>query len=132
MPVYNGVYRRDTAALDRWWFPWYAHASSGMQLYRYQSEEQWRVGAELNPDEDFCTGHIGSVGGEVPVGAQSWQCSVNGKFEESTVTVRELVRALTPLVPSAGLLFTVCRFNPPMEFICLEVTRLKLMSDVCD
>ena len=37
-----------------------------------------------------------------------------------------------PLASCAALLFTVCRFNPPMEFICLEVTHVKFMADVCD
>eukprot|EP01048_Picozoa_sp_COSAG05_P012567 COSAG05_NODE_1269_length_5318_cov_3.679824_4_plen_114_part_00 len=78
-------------------FPRYEHASSGRHLYRYQAEEQWRVGADFNPDKDFCTGKIGSLGGEVPVGAQAWMIHMSGKWEERTVTVRELVRAAAPL-----------------------------------
>eukprot|EP01048_Picozoa_sp_COSAG05_P013301 COSAG05_NODE_1404_length_4970_cov_15292.071649_3_plen_177_part_00 len=96
MPAYNGVYRRVGQELHGG-FPRYEHASSGMQLYRYQAGEQWRVGAEFNPDKDFSSGSIVSAGGEVPVGAQAWRCWVNGKFEERTVTVRELVRAVAPL-----------------------------------
>ena len=93
-PAYNGVYRRVGQELHGG-FPRYEHASSGMQLYRYQADERWFVNAEFTPDKDACTGY--TVGGEVPVGAQAWQCWVNGKFEERMVTVRELVRAAAPL-----------------------------------
>ena len=78
-------------------FPRYAHASSGMHLYRYQADERWQVSAEFTPGKGASAGYIGSTEGEVPVGAQAWQCAVNGKWEERTVTVRELVRAVPPL-----------------------------------
>ena len=96
LPAYNGVYRRVGQELHGG-FPRYEHASSGRQLYRYQADERWYVHNEFTPDKDRCTGYIGSAGGEVPVGAQAWRCWVNGKFEECTVTVRELVRAVAPL-----------------------------------
>ena len=90
-PAYNGVYRRVGQELHGG-FPRYEQSSSGRQLYRYQAEEQWQVGKYL------CAGKIGSAGGEVPVGAQAWQCTpVQGKWEKTTVTVRELVRAAAPL-----------------------------------
>ena len=96
MPAYNGVYRRVGEELHGG-FPRYEHASSGMHLYRYQAYEEWFLEPEFRPDRDNNAGNIGSAGGEVPVGAQAWQCWVNGKFEERTVTVRELVRAAAPL-----------------------------------
>ena len=96
MPAYNGVYRRVGQELHGG-FPRYEHASSGMHLYRYQAKEQWRVGPEFTPDKGACIGYIGSAGGEVPVGAQAWQCWDDKKWEERTVTVRELVRAAAPL-----------------------------------
>ena len=77
-------------------FPRYEQASSGRHLYRYQAEERWQVRPKFTPDTDACCGHIGSAGGEVPVGAQAWRCYDN-KWEERTVTVRELVRAAAPL-----------------------------------
>ena len=80
-------------------FPRYEHASSGVHLYRYQADERWQVGSQFNPDKDNCLGYIGSAGGEVPVGTQAWQCYDGSKFEERTVTVRELVRAVVPLRP---------------------------------
>ena len=97
MPAFNGVYRRVGQELHGG-FPRYEHASSGMQLYRYQVNEQWRIGTEFRPDKSGSHGYIVSAGGEVPVGAQAWQCAVNGKWEERTVTVRELVRAAAPCV----------------------------------
>ena len=96
MPAYNGVYRRVGQELHGG-FPRYEHASGGRQLYRYQANERWQVSPEFTPDKSACFGYIVSVGGEVPVGAQAWRCWVNGKFEERTVTVRELVRAVAPL-----------------------------------
>ena len=96
MPAYNGVYRRVGQELHGG-FPRYEHASSGRHLYRYQAEEEWRGGPEFSPDKDFSAGYIGSAGGEVPVGAQAWQCYDGTKWEERTVTVRELVRAVPPL-----------------------------------
>ena len=119
-PAYNGVYRRVGQELHGG-FPRYEHASSGMHLYRYQANEQWLVDDEFTPDEDDSAGYISSVGGEVPVGAQAWQCAVNYKFEERTVTVRELVRSAAPL----RLVLRGCS-------LCLELTHLKVMSDVCD
>ena len=95
-PAYNGVYRRVGRELHGG-FPRYEHASSGMHLYRYQAYERWMVNGEFTPDEGVCAAYIGSAGGEVPVGAQAWQCAVNGKWETRTVTVRELVRAAAPL-----------------------------------
>ncbi len=68
-----------------------------MQLYRYQADEQWRVGPKFSPDKDSSAGYIGSAWGEVPMGAQTWKCYDGNKFEERTVTVRELVRAVPPL-----------------------------------
>ena len=98
MPAYNGVYRRVRQELHGG-FPRYEHASSGVHLYRCQADEQWRVGAEFSPDKDFCTGHIVSAGGEVPVGAKAWRCYDGNEWEdeERTVKVRELVRAAAPL-----------------------------------
>ena len=96
LPAYNGVYRRVGQELHGG-FPRYEHASSGKHLYRYQANEQWYVNDEFTPDKSACAGYIGSAGGEVPVGAQAWQCVVNGEWEERTVTVRELVRAAAPL-----------------------------------
>jgi len=55
------------------------------------------VNSRFTPDKDISNGYIVSAGGDVPVGAQAWQCVVNGKLEERTVTVRELVRAAAPL-----------------------------------
>ena len=98
-PAYNGVYWRVGQELHEG-FPRYEHASSGMHLYRYQANEEWCVRCGWDPDNlDACTGHIGSAGGEVPVGVQAWQCcgTKDGKWEERTVTVRELVRAAAPL-----------------------------------
>ena len=95
-PVYNGVYRRVGQELHGG-FPRYEHASSGRHLYRYQANEQWLVNAEFTPDKGACAGYIDSAGGEVPVGAHAWQCWVNDEWEERTVTVRELVRAVAPL-----------------------------------
>ena len=120
MPEDNGVYRRVGQELHGG-FPRYEHASSGMQLYRYHAYEQWQVDPEFTPDKGDNAGYIGSAGGEVPVGAQAWRCYVNGKWEERTVTVRELVRAAAPL----RLVLRCCS-------LCLEVTHLKVMSDVCD
>ena len=97
LPAYNGLYRRVGEELHEG-FPRYEHASSGKQLYRYQAAERWQVGSKFRPDEDDCAGYIRSAGGEVPVGAQAWRCVVSGKFEERTVTVRELVRAAAPLL----------------------------------
>ena len=95
-PACNGVYRRVGEELHGG-FPRYEHASSGRQLYRYQAHERWQVSREFTPDNGACSGYIGSAGGEVPVGAQPWQCLVNDKWEDRTVTVRELVRAAAPL-----------------------------------
>ena len=95
-PAFNGVYRRVGQELHGG-FPRYEQASGGMQLYRYQANERWQVSPEFTPDKDACSGKIGSAGGEVPVGAQAWRCYDGTKWEERTVTVRELVRAAAPL-----------------------------------
>eukprot|EP01048_Picozoa_sp_COSAG05_P012848 COSAG05_NODE_1319_length_5194_cov_20.004534_7_plen_182_part_00 len=118
-PAWNGVYRRVGQELHGG-FPRYEHASSGRHLYRYQAGERWFVNHEFTPDKDVSAGYIGSVGGEVPLGAQAWRCHDGNKWEERMVTVRELVRAVAPIASSAVLLLTVCRVNPPMEFICLD------------
>ena len=73
IPQYNGVYRRVGQELHGG-FPRYEHASSGMHLYRYQANEKWQVSPEFTPDKDISNGYIVSSGGEVPVGAQAWQC----------------------------------------------------------
>ena len=96
LPAFNGVYRWVGQELHEG-FPRYAHASGGRHLYHYQADERWQVSPEFTPDKDACAGYIGSAGGEVLVGAQAWGCVVNGEWEESTVTVRELVRAVAPL-----------------------------------
>ena len=98
MPWYNGVYWRVGQELHEG-FPRYEHASSGRHLYRYQGGERWQVSPEFTPDNGNSNGCIVSAGGEVPVGAQAWRfgpaihMSGSGKWEERTVTVRELVRA---------------------------------------
>ena len=98
LPAYNGVYRRAGEELHGG-FPRYEHASSGRQMYRYQVHERWQVSPEFTPDKDPSYGYIGSPGGEVPVGAQTWHCLVSHvEWEERTVTVRELVRAVAPLL----------------------------------
>ena len=102
MPAYNGLYRRVGQELHGG-FPRYEHASSGRQLYRYQAGEQWQVGSEFNPDKNQCTGHIVSAGGEVPVGAQTWQSfeevgPAPWPWKDYIITVRELVRAVPPCV----------------------------------
>ena len=103
MPAYNGLYRRVGEELHGGLLR-YEHASSGRHLYHYQAGEQWQVNNEFTPDKDGCAGYIVSAGGEVPVGAQAWWCAVSGargerrKWEERTVTVRELVRAATRCV----------------------------------
>ena len=96
LPACNGVYRRVGQELHGG-FPRYEHASSGRQLYRYQAEERWLVSKQFTPDKNACAGFIRSAGGEVPVGAQAWQCPDRTKWGERTVTVRELVRAAAPL-----------------------------------
>ena len=96
-PAYNGVYRRVGQELHGG-FPRYEHASSGKQLYRYQANEQWRIGTEFRPNKSGSHGYSVSAGGEVPVGAQAWRCYGGKKWEERTVTVRELVRAATRCV----------------------------------
>ena len=91
-PAFNGVYRRVGQELHEGW-PRYACEGSGMQLYRYQASEKWRVSTEYSPHKDSCAGHIGSGGGEVPVGAQPWQTACyDHEWEDRTITVTELVR----------------------------------------
>ena len=108
-PACNGVYRRVGQELHGG-FPRYEHASSGMQLYRYQANEQWLGMTEFTPDKSVCDGYIGSAGGEVPVGAQAWWClgGQSSRHEECTVTVRELVRAAAPL----RLVLSCCSLYP--------------------
>ena len=106
MPACNGVYRRVGQELHGG-FPRYAHASSGKHLYRYQAQERWFVSNVFTPSKSDCNGYIGSAGGEVPVGAQAWQCWDGNTFVERTVTVRELVRAVAPLRLLLRCLFTV-------------------------
>ena len=97
----NGVYRRVGQELHRG-FPRYEHASSGMQLYRYQANEQWFLDSDFSPDKDDSAGYIVSAGGEVPVGSQAWQSfervgPAPWPWKDYIITVRELVRAAAPL-----------------------------------
>eukprot|EP01048_Picozoa_sp_COSAG05_P001680 COSAG05_NODE_57_length_23291_cov_75.862668_40_plen_248_part_00 len=98
---HNGVYRRVGQELHGG-FPDYEHVSGTVRLYRHQAHEEWRIGSEVTSSNDSyywgsasgrSGGRFGSAGGEVPVGARAWQCSLNGASRKATVTVRELVRA---------------------------------------
>ena len=96
-PAFNGMYRRVGQELHGG-FPRYEHASSGRQLYRYQAYEEWFLDSDYSPEDTAVAGgKIASARGEVPLGAQTWQCYDGAKWEERKVTVRELVRAVAPL-----------------------------------
>ena len=66
----------------------------GRHLYRYRPDERWFLERAFTPESDIRNAYIAAAEGPIPTGAQRWQCYVNGKWEERTVTVTALVSAL--------------------------------------
>ena len=52
------------------------------------------------PDRDNCNSNIVSAEGPLPIGAQTWQCAVDGKFVDGSLSVTVLVRPFFSLMPS--------------------------------
>ena len=91
IPAYNGVYRHD--ATHKGW-PVLKNAS-GRYCFRYTRKDKWIL---TDDKEDFAKG-IGNASivakqGPLPVGAHTWQCWVDEKWVDSTLTVGLLVRIL--------------------------------------
>ena len=94
--AYNGTYR-PRGQHEGW--PRFEN-EHGRHLFRYRPYEQWYLERAFTPESDACLGKIAAAEGPIPTGAQRWQCVVNGKLEERTVTVTALVSALRRCLPS--------------------------------
>ena len=90
----NGVYRKDSEH-DGW--PVlkcvhnkraYSHVPA-MYIYRYRLGSAWRLGPQLNFDEDLCSATVSAVDGQLPVGAHTWSCwdPDEEEFRPRTLTV---------------------------------------------
>eukprot|EP01046_Picozoa_sp_COSAG06_P026778 COSAG06_NODE_2322_length_7086_cov_9.273937_2_plen_106_part_00 len=87
-PAFNGVYRK--VSEHKGWPV--LRNGAGMFCYYYELDDQWYLDDEHAPDSGTCLSYIASAEGLLPIGAQTWQCFVDGKWVESSLSVTVLVR----------------------------------------
>eukprot|EP01046_Picozoa_sp_COSAG06_P002098 COSAG06_NODE_71_length_25945_cov_9.124468_29_plen_152_part_00 len=75
---------------------------AGMFCYRYEPLDEWLLRDQHTPDSDTCLSWIASAEGPLPIGAQTWQCYVDGKFVGRSLSVTVLVRRFHSLMLSAA------------------------------
>ena len=89
---YNGVYTHDST--HKGW-PVLKNAR-GMYCYRYKATDKWFLSNVFTPDKTACFAHIVAKEGPLPVGAHTWKCWVDKKWQDGTLTVGLLVRPPPP------------------------------------
>eukprot|EP01046_Picozoa_sp_COSAG06_P051295 COSAG06_NODE_8339_length_2199_cov_5.181429_3_plen_170_part_00 len=97
-PAFNGAYRK--VSEHKGWPV--LRNGAGMFCYRYEPQDKWYLRCEHTPDSATCSSWIASAEGPLPSGAQTWQCLVDGKWVESSLSVTVLVRPFPSLVLPAS------------------------------
>ena len=69
---------------------------AGRFCYRYEPTDKWCLYDKHLPDKDTCGTNIVSAEGPLPIGAQTWQVYVGGKFVDRRLSVTVLVRHNLP------------------------------------
>jgi hypothetical protein len=75
---------------------------AGMFCYYYEPSDKWFLDDEHAPDSNLCVSWIVSAEGPLPIGAQTWQCYVDKKWVDRSLSVSVLVRPFASLMPSAS------------------------------
>ena len=96
LPAYNGAYRK--VSEHKGWPV--LRNGAGMFCYRYEPVDKWDLSPEHTPDSHLCKSFIASAEGPLPIGAQTWQCTVDGKWVDRRLSATVLVRPLFSLMPS--------------------------------
>ena len=109
MSAYNGAYRK--VSEHKGWPV--LRNGAGKFCYRYEPGDQWLLWVEHTPDKPACFSSIVSAEGPLPIGAQTWQCFVDGEFVDRSLSVTVLVRHIPPLSFMISLHPMVC------HLICL-------------
>ena len=65
---------------------------AGMFCYYYERTDRWYLNDEHTPDIDLSNSFIDAAEGPLPIGAQTWQCYVDGEFVDRSLSVTVLVR----------------------------------------
>ena len=96
-PAYNGAYRK--VSEHKGWPV--LRNGAGMFCYHYGLTDSWFLNNEHAPDKSTCYSYIRSAEGPLPIGAQTWQCYVDGKWADHSLSVTVLVRPFPSLMLSA-------------------------------
>jgi hypothetical protein len=87
-PAYNGAYRK--VSEHRGWPV--LRNGAGKFCYRYEPRDEWLLSNTHTPDKDNANSHIDAAEGPLPIGAQTWQCYVDGKWVDRSLSMTVLVR----------------------------------------
>ena len=87
-PAYNGAYRK--VSEHKGWPV--LRNGAGMFCYRYEPRDKWFLCRQHTPDKGTANSYIASAEGPLPIGAQTWQCHVDGKWVDRSLSVTVLVR----------------------------------------
>ena len=107
--AYNGVYRK--VSEHKGW-PVLQNGAD-MFCYHHELTDKWFLWNDHTPDSATCNSNIMSVEGPLPIGGQTWQVYVDGKFVDQRLSVTVLVRHIPPLSFMISLHPMVC------HLICL-------------
>jgi hypothetical protein len=116
-PSYNGAYRK--VSEHKGWPV--LRNGAGMFCYYYEPLDKWFLWSEHTPDSDTCNSYIVSAEGPLPIGAQTWQCAVDGKWVENSLSVTVLVRRFPSLMASAS----VCISSVSLSHTVLSLNNAK-------
>jgi hypothetical protein len=97
-PACNGTYRK--VSEHKGWPV--LRNGAGMFCYRYEPYDKWFLWKEHTPDSNLSNSWIASAEGPLSIGAQTWQCVVDGKVVGRSLSVTVLVRPFPSLMPSAS------------------------------
>ena len=81
--AFNGVYTHDST--HKGW-PVLKNVK-GVYCYRHEATEVWQLRQEFWPDEAASFANVTAPEGPLPLGARTWDCSVDNSWERHTVTV---------------------------------------------
>ena len=109
-PAYNGAYRK--VSEHKGWPV--LRNGAGMFCYRYEPRDEWFLWRKHTPDSNTCISAIASAEGPLPIGAQTWQCYVDGKWVESSLSVTVLVRPFPSLMLSASACISSVSLSRPV------------------
>jgi hypothetical protein len=96
--AYNGAYRK--VSEHKGWPV--LRNGAGMFCYRYETTDKWLLSPEHTPDKSAAFSHIDAAEGPLPIGAQTWQCVVDGEWVDRSLSVTVLVRPFPSLMLSAS------------------------------